>query len=130
MRRVRHRKRELVDLQRRQLRRDQVALVPDVSEAGARCDRELARVVQPVIAEVPDPVHLEVRDERVPVRDRAPTRICVEVDAVEAEGRRDQCRRGFPVRPEALAVKKELRVELARAPAREHLVHRRLVDLQ
>ena len=88
-----------------------------VAEARARRDRELRRVVQPGIEEGALAVHLEIGDERVPVRHGAPAGVGVQVDAGEAERRRDQRRRGLAVRPERLAVEEQLGVELARSPA-------------
>ena len=85
----------------------------------ARRDRELApRRSSRGSKKVPLPVHLEVGDERVPVRDRAPAGPGVEVDAGEAEGRRDQRRGRLAVGPERLAVEEQLGVELAGPPAR------------
>ena len=58
------------------------------AEAGSRRDRELASAsFRRGSKNVPLPVHLEVRDERVPVRDRAPARVGVQVDAGQAERR-------------------------------------------
>ncbi len=102
----------------------------DVREACAGGDGELVRIVEPLVAEVADPVHLEVRDECVPVRHGAPAGVGVEVDPRKAECGRDQHRRRLAVGPEAFPVEEELRVELARAPAREHLVQGRLVHPQ
>ena len=96
----------------------------------ARGDRELRRVVQARVEERALAVHLQVRDERVPVRDRAPAGPGVQVDAGQAERRRDQRRRRLAVRTERLAVEEQLGVELARPPGVEHLAHRRLVDAE
>ena len=52
-----------------------------------------ARVVQTRIVKRSLPVHLEIRDERVPVCDRSPAGPGVEIDAGESKGRRKQRRR-------------------------------------
>ena len=64
-----------------------------------------AGVVQPRVEERALAVHLQHRDERVPVRDRAPAGPGVQVDPGQPERRRDQRRRrparwaGTPCRP-------------------------------
>ncbi len=130
LRRLRRRDRKLVEVERRQLGCDEVGPVARMSEVVACGDRELVGVVEPVVVEVPPPVHLEIGDEGVPVRHAAPTRVRRQVDARETERRRDQSRRRATVRPERLAVEEQRSVELARAPARQHLVHSRLVHPQ
>ncbi len=116
-RRRRRRNRELVEVQVRELRRDAVVLgaqirveIPESVRGG---DRKLARVVQARVPESALSVHLEVRDEGIPVGHRTPSGPGVEVHAREAEGRRNERRR-------VLAVEEELGVELSRAPARHH----------
>ena len=129
-RRLRRGERQLVEVERRQLRGDQIGLVPDMAEAVLRSHRKLLCVVQPVVVEVAAAVHFEVRDERVPVGHGAPAGVGRKVDAGEPERRRDQRRRRLSVGPECLAVEEEHRVELARPPAGEDLVDRRLVDAE
>src|SRR5262249_6503549 len=70
-RRRRGRNRELVELKRAKLRRQVILRAAYVVEAGAGGDGELRRVRQPRIEERPLPVHLEIGDERVPVRHAA-----------------------------------------------------------
>ena len=79
-------------------------------------------VVQPRVEERALAVHLGVGDVGVPVRDRAPAGVGVEVLAGQPERRGEQrrrrsCRRGGSALPSWF----ELRVVPARAPAREHL---------
>jgi hypothetical protein len=106
-------------LQRREFRGDEVYFVADVREPVLRGDGELDGVVQPLVVEIPDAVHFEVRHERVPLRQAPPARPGVEVDARQPEGRRDERRRGLAVRAERLAVEEDFGVELARPPALE-----------
>src|SRR5262249_45663628 len=54
---------ELVEVQGRQLRGDQIGLVLDVGETRGRGDRELRGVVQASVDERSLAVHLEIRDE-------------------------------------------------------------------
>src|SRR5207247_10438408 len=102
-----------------EFRRNQVTLVADVGEAGAGCDRELLGIAEPVVVEVADSVHLEVRDERIPIRDGAPAGVGMEIDPVETERGGDERRRRLSVGTEAFSVEEELCVELARVPGRE-----------
>jgi hypothetical protein len=59
-------------VQRGQLRRDEVRLVAHVAKAVARGHGEPRRIVEAWLEEGTLPVHLEDRDEGVPVRHRAP----------------------------------------------------------
>src|SRR6185503_3508716 len=59
---------ELVKLKRRKFCSNQVRITAHVAETRARGDREFHRIVQTRIVERSLPVHLEVRDERVPMR--------------------------------------------------------------
>ena len=59
------------------------------AEAVRGCDRELRRVVEPRVEEVALAVHLEVRDERVPVRSPSPSR-----STCGGSRRRDRTRAG------------------------------------
>ena len=102
----------------------------DVREAGPRRHRKLLRVRQAIVVEVADPVHLEVGDEGVPVGDRSPAGVGVQVDAGKPERGRYERRCRLAVRPKRLAIHEELGVELARAPARGDLAHGCLVHLQ
>src|SRR5689334_6568013 len=68
-RRSRCRDCELIKMKRRKFCRDQIRIAAHVAETRACSDRKLHRIVESRIAERSLPVHLEVRDERVPVRD-------------------------------------------------------------
>jgi len=70
--RLRRRHSQLVEVEGGELRRDQIIFGLPVAELGLGGDRELFLVVQPRIEEGSLPVHLQVRDEGVPVGDRAP----------------------------------------------------------
>ena len=85
--------RKLIDVERRKLRRDQVGRVADVAEAVLCGDRELRGIVEPRIVERALALHLEIGDERVPVRDRSPAGPGMQVDAGQVERRRNQRRR-------------------------------------
>src|ERR1700730_1329046 len=76
-------------------------------------------------------MHLQIRDIGIPVRNGAPRsspRVIVHTCQPKS-GWIERCR-ALAIRPERLAVKIQLGVELARAPAIEHLFDRRLVDLK
>src|SRR5205823_10089009 len=99
--------RQLVEVKSSELRRDQVGVVTHVSEAGLRRDRELRRVVQPRIEEGSLAMHLEVRDEGVPVRHRAPSGPGVQVDTGQAEGGWDERRGVLAVGAQRLSVQED-----------------------
>src|SRR5262249_16767174 len=77
--RSRRRERELVEVECRKLRGDAVVLARHVAEMVLGRDRELRGVVETRIEERAVAVHLEVGDEPVPVRDRAPAFPGVEI---------------------------------------------------
>ena len=101
-----------------------------VPEPGARRDGELGAIVEARIVEHALAVHLVVGDVGVPIGDRAPTGLGVQVYAGEPEGGGQKGGGRLAVGPERLAIDIQLGVELARPPAREHLAHRRLVHVQ
>src|SRR5262245_9415375 len=72
--RLRRRGGELIELQGAEFSRDQVGTVPHVPEPGASGYGELQRVIQTGIEKGSLAVHLEVRHESIPVRDRSPAR--------------------------------------------------------
>ena len=122
---------ELVEVEGGELGSDTVvgeALV--VPEPGARCDGELGAIVEARIVEHALAVHLVVGDVGVPIGDRAPTGLGVQVYAGEPEGGGQKGGGRLAVGPERLAIDIQLGVELARPPAREHLAHGRLVHAQ
>ena len=63
------RNRELIKLKRRKFCGDQIGIATHVAKTFARRDREFHRIVQTRIVKRSLPVHLEIRDERIPVRD-------------------------------------------------------------
>src|SRR4051812_49947083 len=75
--------RQLIEVQRRQLGCDLilVRVDTDMAEAVRGRDRKLIGVVEPRVEERAFAVHLQVRDERVPVRDRSPAGPCMQLDA-------------------------------------------------
>jgi hypothetical protein len=105
-------------------RGDEVRIVPDVAVPVPGADGEASGVVEPWVEEGSLPVHLEIGDEGVPVRDRTPAGPGVQVHSGETEGRRDERGRGLSVRPEPFPVQEDLGVELARSPPEEHLAQR------
>ena len=127
-RRSRRRNRKLVELQGRELRGDAVVIALAVAKTSASGDGELAAIVETGIEEDALSLHLVVRHVRVPVRHRAPARVGVQVDPGEPEGGGKQRRSRLAIGPERLPVDVQFGVELPRAPAPEHLLHRRLVD--
>ncbi len=117
-------------MERRELRGDLVVLRAQVGRSGLRRHRELLPVAHPRIEEPPLPVHLRDRNVGVPVRDRAPPRVRVQVDARQTERRGQDRRAALPVGPERLAVLVQLGVVLPGAPAPEDLAHVVLGDAE
>src|SRR5438445_12509596 len=101
-----------------------------VTEAGSSRDRELLPVVETRIEEGTLPIHLRVGDVRVPVGDRSPARIRVQVDPREAKGRRKKGGGRLPVRTERLSIHVQLGVVLTGSPAGEHLAYGGLVHAE
>src|SRR6185503_1514284 len=103
----------------------------DVSEVIGSSDRILLRIVQSRIEEGSFAVHLQIRDKRIPVTDRAPSAgPGVQVHPGLAESWRDQGCGGFTVRTKRFAVEVEFGVELARAPAHKDFFHCRDICMQ
>src|ERR1044071_1189208 len=75
-------------------------------------------------------MHFQVGNERIPVRHRTPSGPGMKVDAHEAEGRWDECRRRLAVGPESLTVEEQLRIELSWSPTLQDCSHSRLVHAQ
>src|SRR5205823_12488064 len=117
--------RQLIELQRGQLRCDEVMFRADVCQSGARGDRELQRIVQTWIVERALSVHFEVGDERVPMRYAAPSRRRVQVNARDAECGRDHDRARLPIRTKRLAVDEHGGIVASRTPLSEHRVRAR-----
>ena len=70
--------RQLINLQRGQLGRDQVGYVARIVHGVALRDWEL-RSIHARIEMCPAAVHLEIRDVRIPIRHAAPTGVSVQV---------------------------------------------------
>src|SRR3954454_22541063 len=113
-----------------QFRSYQINLIGDVTEMVRRRDWELRGVIETGIEERSLPVHLQIRDKRIPIRHGAPARPRVEVNASETKRRRNQRRTRnirsrdstitYLLRVESLAVHKELGVEFSRPPTVKH----------
>src|SRR6185503_16438341 len=71
--------RELIEVEGGLLRRGAVRVVADIVKVVGRGDRELLRVPEAVVDEHALSLHLDVGDEAVPVGDRPPARVGVEV---------------------------------------------------
>src|SRR5215213_8578705 len=121
---------ELKELKRRKFRGDQIRITAHVTKTCTRCNRKLHWIIQARIVERTLPVHLEVCDERVPMRHRSPAGPGMKIHACKTESRRQESCRGFAVRTESLAVEKQLRIELARSPALQNRSHCRFTHAQ
>src|SRR4051794_4074300 len=120
-------------MQRREFLRYQVIIRADmrkIPEAMRRGDWELGRIIQARVKESSFSMHLEIRDKRIPMRDRAPSRPGMQVYAGETKSRRDQSRGRLPIGTESLAIQNELGIELAWAPGHQHFPNRRNIDAQ
>src|SRR6185369_16867384 len=129
-RRSGRRYRELIEVKRRQLRRDQIRIAAHVAKTCTRRDRKLGCIIETRIVEGSLSVHLEVRNERVPVRNRTPARPRMKIDAGESERGRDQGRRRLAIRTKSFAVEKQFSVKLSRSPTLQDCSHRRFIDAQ
>ena len=122
--------RQLVEVQRRELGGDQVRRRPRLLPKPLGGHGELLRVLQTRVEERPLAVHLRVGHVGVPVRDRAPARVGVQVLTRPGRTRRGSawrrsCRRGErPCRPGSAPRR------TCPAPRLEHLAHRRSSTLQ
>src|SRR5262249_20341737 len=119
-----------VELQRGKLGRHEVLCGSNVVDAGASSHGELRRVRQTRIEECSGSMHVEVRNERIPVRHTAPAGVGVLIHTSEARRRGNEYRRRTAVGTECLPVEKQLCVELAWSPAVENRPYRRLINLQ
>lgn len=81
---------KLVELQGAELRGDQVRSIEDVARPSSGGYGELSGCVQPRIEERAFVVHLEIRDERVPICDRTPACPGVEIDANQPKSGRNE----------------------------------------
>src|SRR6266700_3788763 len=95
---------ELVKLQGRQFAGYQIGCPLDVGEAQPGCYRESICVVQARIVKTARPLHFQIGDERIPIGNRTPTRVGMEIDAGQAKGRGNQSGRRLEVRSERFAI--------------------------
>src|SRR5262249_16571949 len=119
---------QLIKMESRKLRRDQIRLTSNVSEAGASRHRELCRVLESRVIESAFAVHFEIRDESVPMCHGTPTRPGVKVHAGQAECGRDQRRGRLSIIAKGFAIEEKFGVKLSRSPAAEDASNRRLID--
>src|SRR5262249_51350485 len=138
-------KRELIEVQRRELARDLVIIgrevLVEVVEAVRGGDREPARILQTGIEEPTLAMHFQCRDERVPVSDRSPSSgPGVLVEAGQAERVRYQCRSGntgacndavgdLP-RVESFSIEKDFRVKFSRTPTLQYRLKGRAIHAE
>src|SRR6478672_6699045 len=111
------RKRELIEMKGRKLGRDLVIGIGDVTKTVLGSNGKFRSVVQSRIKEVAFAMHLQIGDERVPIRYRTPPGIGVKVYSGKTKGRRNERCGGFAVRTESFSVHKQLSIKLARPPA-------------
>jgi hypothetical protein len=109
--------RELVIVQWHQLRRHAIGRATDVVETAFHTDRKLARSLDARIEQRSDPLHLRVRDVRVPVRHRAPTGVGVQVNAGKTKRGRQHRGPRLAIGAEPFAILIQLGVVLARPPS-------------
>lgn len=114
--------RELIKVQRRELRRDLVGRAARIPRTRPGGHGELGRILEPGVDVDPRAMHLGYGDERIPVGHRTEPRPRVQVDAGQSEGRRYQRARLLAVRAKGLAVLVEFGVEAPWAPTLEHLL--------
>src|SRR5712692_255550 len=100
LRRPRSLEAELVSVQRSQLGGDQVRVGFHMPEPLAGSYGEFVRVVEARVVEVSLPVHLENRDEGIPIGNASPARVGVQVHAGQAERGGNERRGGLAVGPE------------------------------
>lgn len=119
-----------VELERGQLRRNQIDRASHVAKTGLCRHRKLQRIIQPRIEERPLAVHFEVGDERVPMRDASPSGPRVKIHASQAKRRRQERGRRSAAGSESLAVEAQLRVEFPRSPAVQDGTNGGLIDAE
>src|SRR5262249_4965583 len=111
---LRGRNGELIKVKSGELGGNDIRLAPRISGTPLRGDWILLLVVQPGVEEGSRAVHLGRGDIGVPVGHGSEAGPGVEVDAGEAESRRNDGAGLLPIGPEALAVLVELGVEATR----------------
>ena len=130
LRRLRGGNRELVEVERGQLRSDQIGIVAHVRRACFGRHWELCWIIEPRIVECSFAVHLQVRDKRIPISGRTESGPGAKVHSSEAEGRWNQHGSGFSVRTEGLAIQGKLRIEFPWAPTIQDGSHGCIIDSQ
>src|SRR5207244_10769245 len=102
---------ELVKLQGWQLAGDQIRCPLDVGEAQPGRYREIC-VVQARIVKTTGPLHFQIGDKRIPIGNRTPARVGMEIDASQAKGRGNQSGARLEVRSERFPIKQQRGIEL------------------
>src|SRR5678816_783649 len=82
---------QLIEVQVRELRSDQVWSYSHVSETIASSDWEFQRIIQPRIIERALSMHFQIGNKRIPVSHAAPPSPRMEIHSSQAECRRNQC---------------------------------------
>src|SRR3954451_2133787 len=103
-------------MKRRKCRRDEIFIRTYMAELFTSCDRETSRVIEARIVERTFAMHLEIRDECIPIRDGSPSCPGVQIHSCEPESGGNQCGGSFSVRAKPLAVEEKLCIEFARPP--------------
>src|SRR6185437_2919212 len=118
-------KRKLLHVQGRKFLCNSIFIGADmweVSESVLSRDRELVAIVQPRVEEPALPMHFQIGDERVPIRDGTPTGPGMQVDARQSESGRNQSRRRFAIGTKSLAVQEYFGIEFTGTPRKQHLL--------
>src|SRR5512147_2677941 len=110
-------------MERSELCRDHIGRRTNVPVLILKGDRIFYSIIHTRIVEGSLAVHLCVGDICIPVRDRTPSSVGMEIHAGKAEGGGQERGSGFAVRTEGFAVFQYLGIVLARAPACKNLFH-------
>src|SRR5512146_2472757 len=117
-------------MERSELCRDHIGRRANVPVLILKGDRIFYGIIHARIVEGSLAMHLCVGDICVPVCDRAPASVGMEIHAGKAKGGWQERGSGFAVRTEGFAVLQYLGIVLARAPARKNLFHWINVSMQ
>jgi hypothetical protein len=119
---------QLIKVERRQFRGDQIGLAAHMTEAVSGGDGKLDRIIQARIDKRPLAVQLQIGHKGVPVNDRPPgAGPGMQVHARQPERGRNEGRCRLTVWAKSLAVQDQLAIEFARPPTGEDGVHGRLI---
>src|SRR5205807_2447770 len=121
---------ELVKLKCRQFAGYQIGCPLDVGEAQPGRYRESICVVQARIVKTAGPLHFQISDKGVPIGNRTPARVGMEIDASQAKGRGNQSGRRLAVRSKRLPIQQQGGIELARSPAKQDRPHGGFIHLE